>query len=451
MLKFKAGIEKAAWCKTLCVLSLAIGFVCPSVLAQDETLKPGTSQEKPSEQTNASIDDVRKLLRELDGKTLKERDAAEKSLIALGSSIVGFLPEVDANTSGEMKVRLQRIRQQLQTVEIESFFEFSKVTLAGKMSLTDALENITEQTGNKIVLEGEGAFEGLEVELDETDSPFWSVIDKVMEQAKLRVNTFAASDGLALIPAGQEETSATPKSFSTGPFRVDVASIQSSLPFNSRLGGQLDLSLMVSWEPRLKPVFMQIPMATVQATSDNNQALASSNAESSPDVPLNTGGCSTQIDLQLQRPPRAATKLTKLSGEFVFAVPGEKHKYIFKKFGNGARQSEKFGETTVTLEGARRNGKLFEMRLLVEFGNDQGTLDSFRGWILSNEAYLLDPKERRLENVGYQTYGVTANGVGIAYLFQINGNPDEFQFVYESPAAITRQTVKYELQNIELP
>ena len=135
----------------------------------------------------------------------------------------------------------------------------------------------------------------------------------------------------------------------------------------------------------------------------------------------------------------------------MFAVPSEKHKYIFKKFGNGARQSEKFGETTVTLEGARRNGKVFEMRMLVEFGNDQGALDSFRGWVLSNEAYLLDPKERRLENVGLQTYAVNSNGVGIAYLFQINGNPDEFQMVYESPSSITRQTVKYELQNIELP
>jgi hypothetical protein len=192
-------------------------------------------------------------------------------------------------------------------------------------------------------------------------------------------------------------------------------------------------------------------MASLQATSDDGQSLASSSPEAAPEVPLNNGGCSTQIDLQLQRPLRAATKLTKLSGEFVFAVPSEKHKYIFKKFGNGARQSEKFGETTVTLEGARRNGKVFEMRVVVEIGNDQGALDSFRGWVLANEAYLLDPMERRLENVGLEMYGVAANSVGIAYLFQINGNPDEFQFIYESPSSITRQTVKFELQDIELP
>ncbi len=153
----------------------------------------------------------------------------------------------------------------------------------------------------------------------------------------------------------------------------------------------------------------------------------------------------------MQRPERSTSKLSKLSGEFTFAIPGEKHKYIFKKFANGASQSEKFGDVEVTLEGARRNGAVYEMRVLVEFGNSQGALDSFRGWILSNEAYLLDPKERRLENVGLQTYAVTSNAVGIAYLFQINGNPDEFQLVYESPGVITQQTVKYELVDIELP
>lgn len=451
MLKIDVGFVKAVLCKMLWVISLVIGSMCQSAMAQEESAKSDTIQESRPQKPKANINDVRKLLKDLDGKSLKERDAAEKSLIELGSSIVSFLPEVDANTSGEMKVRLQRIRQQLQTDEIETFFEASKVTLAGKMKLTEAIKTITEQTGNKIALEGEGGFASLEVELNEADSPFWSVMNKVMTQAKLRVNTFAAAEGLSLVAGGQEGIGEIPKSFSTGPFHIDVASIQSSLPFSSRLGGQLDLSLMVSWEPRLKPIFMEVPMATLQATSDDGKVLASSSPETAPEVPLNNGGCSTQIDLQLQRPPRAATKITKLSGEFVFAVPGDKHKYVFKKFGNGARQSEKFGETTVTLEGARRNGKVFEMRVLVEFGNDQGALDSFRGWILSNEAYLLDPKERRLENVGFQTYAVTSNAVGIAYLFQINGNPDEFQMVYESPGSITRQTVKYELQNIELP
>ena len=195
---------------------------------------------------------------------------------------------------------------------------------------------------------------------------------------------------------------------------------------------------------------MQIPMAKVEAKSKDNQ-LSSVNPQAAPEIALNYGGTSTQIDIQIERPSRDVTTLESLKGEFVIAVPSGSHKYIFKKFGNGARQSEDYGDVTVTLEGARRNGAVYEMRILVKFGNAQGALDSFRGWILSNEAYLLDPKEVKSENVGLQTYAVTPNAVGIAYLFQINGNPDDYQLVYESPGAITKQTVAFELTDIPLP
>jgi hypothetical protein len=155
--------------------------------------------------------------------------------------------------------------------------------------------------------------------------------------------------------------------------------------------------------------------------------------------------------VQLQRPPRSIKQLDRLSGEFVIAVPSQRHQYVFKKFGNGVRQSEKFGDVTVTLEGARRNGAVYEMRLFVEFGDSQGALDSFRGWILSNEAYLRDARDTRILNVGLNTYAVTPNAVGVAYLFQINGDPDDYQLIYESPAAVSKQRVKYELNDIDLP
>jgi hypothetical protein len=418
-----------------------------SAWAQETSTASGQPQ-KPS----VSADVVRKLLRELDADELAKRDTAEKQLVELGAGIVQYLPVIDANTSGEMKIRLQRIRQQLQQVDAVEYFDVSKVTLSGKMKVKQALAEILKQTGNEVEIEsnGESEFEDVEIELDFKDSPFWTVLDAILEQSKLRINAYSSSQALALTP-GESDYAEAPKAVTSGPFRINMVSAQSTLPFASRLGGQLDLSLLVSWEPRLKPVYMQIPMASMQATTDTEKTLAAPNPQAYPEIPLNAGGCNAQIDVQLARPDRDAKRLTKLSGEFAIAVPGEKHKFIFKKFGNGARQSEKFQEVSVTLEGARKNGAVFEMRVLVEFGNAAGALDSFRGWVLSNEAYLLDPKQRRLENVGLQTYSVTSDSVGIAYLFQINGNPDEFQLVYESPAAMSKQTVKYQLENIDLP
>lgn len=403
------------------------------------------SVKAPSDVSEAA---VRKLLRRLEADTLQERDSAEQELVEMGPAVLPFLPEVNARTSGEMKIRLERIRASMEATNLENFFEASLVNISGKFLVAKAIAQISEQTGNEIQLQGEDALSSTEVELDCQDEPFWQVMNSVMEQANLRVNAFGSTEGqLVLVPGGGNNSQV----FTSGPFRMDTLSVQSTLPFNSAVGGQLGVSLQVTWEPRLKPVFMQIPMASVEATIDDGAVLAASNPQAVPEVPLNYGGCSTQIDLQLERPERTATQLQDLEGEFVVAVPSDRHKYVFKNFGNMARQSEKFGDVTVTLEGARRNGAVYEMRLLIAFGNSQGALDSFRGWILSNEAYLLDAKKVRKENVGLQTYGVSPNSVGIAYLFQINGDPNDYQLIYESPGVITKQTVQYRLQNIQLP
>ena len=408
---------------------------------------PLVAQESDSAEVSAA--DVRKALRQLESDELEKRDDAEKVLVEMGSGILPFLPEIDARTSGELKVRLQRIRSSLDSTEIGSFFEASTVELSGTMPIMDAIEAITAQTENVINLQGEDALDGVEVTFDDAGMTFWEAMDSVMAQANLRINAFGSMEGeLSLVPGGLSEEAPAPAL--NGAFRVDAASVQSTRAFQGNVNGQLDLSLYVSWEPRLEPVFMQIPMAKVEAKSKDNQ-LSSVNPQAAPEIALNYGGTSTQIDIQIERPSRDVTTLESLKGEFVIAVPSGSHKYIFKKFGNGARQSEDYGDVTVTLEGARRNGAVYEMRILVKFGNAQGALDSFRGWILSNEAYLLDPKEVKIENVGLQTYAVTPNAVGIAYLFQINGNPDDYQLVYESPGAITKQTVAFELTDIPLP
>ena len=441
------------------ILALTFIFSMPGVLpaqqesANEKTQDGGQQVESQAdgaeERQQVSLAVVRRLLRMLDADDIASRDSAEKQLIELGPAIIQFLPEVNSRTSAEMKIRLQRIRQSVESEGVESFFEASMITLSGKLKLSEAIESIEGQSGNDITIQGQDALESVEVELNVTDAPFWDVMTSVMEQANLRVNAYGSTNGdLALAPGGQQSG---PTAFTSGPFHVVPVSVQSTLPFNSNIGGQLQISLTVTWEPRLEPVFMQIPMSSVQAKLEGDTTITATNAQAAPEIPLNTGGSSTQIDLQVQRPERNLEKIESLTGQFVVAVPSDRHKYEFKKFGNGARQSEKFGDVTVILEGSRRNGAVYEMRVLVEFGNAQGALDSFRGWILSNQAYLLDKNDKRLENVGLQTYAITPNAVGIAYLFQINGNPDDFTLVYESPASITKQTVRYELSDIELP
>ena len=423
----------------------------PNPASNASPAESAPAESAPAEQDSApAIDEasVRSAVRKLEANDVATRDAAELELIAMGAKILPLLPEITPRTSGELKGRLLRIRQSLQKEKIENFFEPSKVTLEGTFTLSEAIKELQQQSGNDIELQGDEAGSAA-IELAAKDADFWVVVNEVMKQAKLRINSYGATDGsLVLSPGGVESTVAT---YSTGPFLIDAVSVQSRQFFTSSLDGQLDFSFQLAWEPRLKPVFMQIPMSTVKATTDSGAELSPTNAQATLEVPLNLGGSSAQVDLQLSRPTRSDQTLTRLEGELVIAVPGERHKYIFKRFGNGARQTEKYGDVTVTLEGARRNGAVYEVRVLASFGDAQGALESFRGWILSNEAYLLDAKENRLENVGLQTYAITNDSVGIAFLFQINSDPDTYQLIYESPAAITKQSIRYELTNIPLP
>lgn len=439
-------------------LGMMIGFAvvsclsATSMLAQDEPDSLDKLTEKPAmtkDDSKINLGEVRKILRQLESDKAADRDAAEKRLIEVGPSIVAFLPEVNSSTSGEMKIRLERIRKELQTSKIETFFDASLVTLNGKMPLSEALAALTKQTGNKVGFERTEATPTKEVEVKADKQPFWEVLDDLMIQSHLRLNTYANNEGIVLMP--DDSVLPGPEPFFSGPFQVSAISTQTTKQFYGRTDGQLDISLQVAWEPRLKPIFIQLPTDTMKLSIAGSEELSTTNPGANLDIPVSSEGAAAQIDLQFPRPPRTVGKIDKLKGEFVMAVPSEKHKYLFEKFGNGKRQSEKFGEVTVTMESARRNGSAFEIRILAEFKESQGALDSFRGWILSNRAYLVDSKQNRLENASMNTYAISGDSVGVAFLFLLTAEPDDYTLIYESPAMITRQNVKFELTDIDLP
>ena len=422
-----------------------VALSSPSLPAQETEARPRSAE--------VTYAEARRAIRDLESDSLEERDAAEKLLTEMGRGVLPFLPQVSANTSGEMKIRLQRIRQTLQTEQLEAFVDASTVTLSGSMTVAAALQEIEKQTKNKTELQDDGSYAGRMVQLDAQDQPFWTVMNSIMSQAGLRINAFGTTEGPLILSPGAADTGV--ESFIQGPFLMQATSIAARKTFNSSLDGQLDVSFQLTWEPRLEPIFMQLPMNSMKmiasdAGGKSSEHLAS-NPAAAPEVPLNLGSCSTQIDLQMERPSRDKSKIDALSGKFSIAMPSERHQYEFSDLASGARMSEKFGDIEVTLEGSRRNGPVYEMRVKVEFGDDGGALESFRGWVLSNQAYLLDANDKRLENVGLQRYMVTPNAVGIGYLFQINGDPNDYRLIYESPAAIRRQTIEFEMKNIELP
>ncbi len=415
----------------------------------------GAQEEKASDVDQAA--EIRQLIRQLESRDLEDRDEAEKKLTDLGGVILPHLPKVDARTSGEMKVRLERIRGAMQEEQEAVFFKASKVTLNGEMTLGEAFAALEEQTGNSIVLQGEG--ESKQVSLEAEDVEFWEAFAQLEEQVGLVINHGAmGGDGGLQVRAVQQVGDNYTRAFRSGPFRLEVATMRSTLPigYGATMAGQLEVSLYLTWEPRLEPVFLRVPMASTKASAGDAE-LSPSNPGQVIDLQLSGyGGRSKSqlINLQVQRPARDAEVLESLTGQFSVAVPSNQQQFVFEKFANGARQTKKVGDVAVVLEGARRNGPKgsYEIRFRVQFGDAQGVLESFRGWAASNEAYLMDSKDVRFDSFADSVSGSTQNAFGVSYIFNIgDGNPDDFRLIYEAPATIQTQTVKFELKDIPLP
>ena len=94
---------------------------------------------------------VGRLVRQLDGDSLENRQSAEKALIELGPDVLKLLPTITPRTPAEVKQRLARIRTALEKAAAQAVAQPTRVALEGEMSLASALEAIQQQTGNRVV------------------------------------------------------------------------------------------------------------------------------------------------------------------------------------------------------------------------------------------------------------------------------------------------------------
>ena len=104
----------------------------------------------------------------------------------------------------------------------------------------------------------------------------------------------------------------------------------------------------------------------------------------------------------------------------------------------------------VILLRARKNRDLYELRVLVRLEDASEELRMQRGWLYSNEAYLLDANGKKVEYAGLEAFRETNDEVGLSYKYDLNSLKGH-KLVYESPAAVMNIPVEYEIKDIVLP
>ncbi len=427
-------------------------MLLPLILASSVLLADGDAVA-----TEEMKSQVRQLSRQLDATELSQREAAEQKLIELGPAVLELLPPVTPRTSAEVKERLARVRDKLQRQEAEAVVQPRRVSLdVTDAPLSEVLQSISQQTGNKLVsyreqLGQEAADPKLTLKLESV--PFWEALDRTLDVAEASVYAYAddVTDALAIAGRPDGELSRLDRTLSySGPFCIEATRMESQVDLRSPRNRSLQLELDLAWEPRLKPIHIELPLSKVEAVDETGTPLEISDGEASLDATVIPGTSSTQFTLALDLPRRSVQRIERLKGQFQALLPGRVETFRFDDF-KKANQDRRQGAVLVTLQSVRRNNDVWEFRVLVKFDEAAGSLQSHFAWAQNNPAFLVGKDGQELLPDGTETTRQTEDEIGMSYLFGLDGKLSDYEFVYKTPTVIVPLPVDFELKNLELP
>jgi hypothetical protein len=392
----------------------------------------------------------------LGNDALAKREAAEKELIAIGPDVLPLLPATNARTPAEDKIRLGRVRAALEKAAIEAATRPSVVSLSGEMPVSEALAKIGEQTGNKLIdyrerFNQEGADPKIKVKLDKV--PFWQALDTVLDAANLTIYNYDEEQGaLAFTAKGADAGPRLGRGSYSGLFRLQPAKIEATRDLKNSQMHSLKLTVDAVWEPRVRPIVLEVPLADVAAKDENGGEIGIDSSEGTLEVPVEGSGAGVEIEFPLAAPARSVKTLASLKGKANAIVLGKVETFEFADVEKAKTAEQERGGVTVVVENCRKNGDIYEVSMRVRFDRAANALESHRGWIYNNECYMTDAKGRRIESQGLEATLLDVNEVGISHKFDLeNETPANCKFVYKTPAAIIRIPVEFEIKGIELP
>lgn len=410
---------------------------------------PGLGWAQPGDSTDL-VSRVRELVADLDHRQLARREAAEKELLQLGPDILPLLPPIDNRMPAEMRQRLLRVVSVLQVRTAQQTIAPTKVSYEGAKSINELLEIITKQTGNAL---SEAPNATRVVEVAWKDVPFWAAVDELLDAGQLTVELIADQSNvltLAARPSGW--SSRREHVVYVGPFRLQPLRLTAVRDLRNAGGSHLRLAMELSWEPRLSPLAISYALRDIQAEDDQKRPLIDPMIQGEPEIPVHAGMSGVEWEIPLLLPDREARQIAFVRGKLTVLLPSRFEGFVFERDLAAARQVvQRKAGVAVILDEVRQSGDVYQVRMRVRFDEAAGALESHRGWIFQNEAYLLDPQGERLENLGMEVTRQEENEVGVAYLFDRPEGLQGCKFVYKTPILLLRHDVDYEITGLPLP
>jgi hypothetical protein len=398
-----------------------------------------------------------RLIRQLDAAELSKRDLAETELVRLGARVLPLLPKPGDVLGANAQLALARIRAKLEVATARAAAQATTVKLEGKHTLKHILAELSRQTGNKL-----DNVELLPAELlNKTHEvtwralPFWTALDDICDMARLTVYPYDQGPGLALRPKPDLLLPRSDLAGYVGPLRFEATSL--TLERDPRVVGdpQLRIGLEISWEPRLRPISVELPLEKVSAIDDQNKRLDSARKDGLATALIPSGAKATELQVLLEAPLRTANILDLVKGTVRMLVPGRVEKFEFENLAETLkpeqRWEKKIAQATVSIERVQRTNDTWEVQMKLSYDQAHDAFDShLAGWILQYQPQLIDPEGKAVEHVGYDTALRNEKEYGITFYYDIPTIQGS-KFIYSCPVVLQRIELEYELKNLRLP
>lgn len=423
-------------------LALLVYLLIPcSLLAQD------SPPSDPLELNQAIL----RLEEKLVSQSIPERDAAEQKLIAWGLPVLDHLSPLSDGQSADFQQRLLRIRTALERLAVIAVTNPGKLQLGGKQTLAAALEAIRKQTGNQVVANVPEEKVQQELLWDDQPTEFWNAIQRILSEYQLEVDPYSGQpQTLVIAERVRTAPGATAPAAVGNVLQFELTRIDATRNFLNPELNRMNYGLVVRWEPRLRPISIDIPQAGLVIVDEFDKTWGNPRSEQifyglvQPEIP------ELEFNLEQQLLDRQVEELKSIEGFAEAILPGRIESFEFRGIGNVPPDTQLTkGGATVTYDGLLKLDDLFGARVGLSFAEENNALESHQSWAYQNECFLQSADGRRIDAIGTETYQQENARLGIMYLFP--EYPADAKLVYRTPAAIVKVRIPFQLKGIKLP
>lgn len=457
------------WAATPAVF--AIFFFLGAMLARLACVAAEPATDQPTVLLDAET--VHRMVRQLAAGSLVARDAAEQGLLACGPTILPLLVAAEPSAAAEAVFRLHGIKRQLEEQAAVAAVEPATITLAlQSASARDVLERVFNQSGSRIALDASvanGSVGERLITVDFNRSTFWEAIEEVLEKSGLQLSFAEIGAGLSIGPASDLASDrALNRVVAAGPLRLAIARVEPTGSASAAQPTGARIVLRISWEPRLEPLLIRLPIVSVVAEGSFGEAMPPPQRTAVVEAMIPKQRKWVDLPLMLTQPASRLESLGLLRGTVELLLTGREHVFVFDRLTTVEDAPNRIspetprrlsaGRVGVSISQFAVRGDRLHATASVAYDAPTEALASHRMWLTERPLNLLDANGRAVTRLEQFVLSRSEQGLTTSATFSLQGVGDEpaslpqgLRIEWNIPVAIHEVPVDFSIRNIALP